>query len=272
MPGFLYFVPGALNMGEAKAALEKAGAPHAVETVGRSGPMFNQISIPAAESAGGPAGSGYIVGREGFHLYNKKTQEWHRAPVLVEGYDGPGYWVGFERDAPPGPEELARQKQLAGHWVELADGKRWLAPVARLPIGEEGVPALPRVVKLGADRAKTMTVVASHRWLWDEACAFWDEWAAVCDEAAPQREEFTWVARSTEGRIVTRIDSCFDLACRALAVNYRLGPAEVSVLGLVTSENAADVPLALVDWPSDVELAKKAEASGGESSSPGATA
>jgi len=254
----LYFVP-VPQQGAAEAELRAAGAAHAVD----GGANY-------AQETAGPAGPGYLVGRDAASLlYDPDRQTWEKAPVLVEGYAGPGYWVGFDTASPPGPADLAREKQLDGHWVELGDRHRWLVPVARM---RSGVANVPRRVRLGAGGEKTLTIVPAYEALWAEACAFWGEWIAALDPDVPAAGEFTWVGRSKAGAVATRLDRCFDLTCTALAVNYRVGPPEISLLGLVDSENAADAPLALCDWPSVEALAKKAGASGAESTSPGAGA
>lgn len=152
-----------------------------------------------------------------------------------EPYPGkPGLWIGWDPEAPPGPAELARADQHAGHPVRLADGSSWVVPVARHP---SGASPFPRAMKwseggwhVGAEPADKL-----HLRLWEAACDFWDR---LVTAAGPEEE-----AEVT-------LDEQADLAAAALSVNYRVSPFELGALGLVTTSTVADVCLALVDFPS----------------------
>jgi hypothetical protein len=170
---------------------------------------------------------------------------------------------------------------LPGHDVTLGDGNAWLVPVARLPVGEAGAPAVPKRVVLDDEGAARAEPRPEWVWLWQLACEFWDEWIAAAeavevygdcaaakeaglapDPAAPvpppPPERFRWVAWNERGRIVENTVGCFDTTARLLAVNYRVSPFEVGELGLVASECAPAAALAAVDWPSMEDLEKKA--------------
>ena len=269
MAGFLYFVPGAQTGDQALERLREAGLSHAVELIGQEGPATNQV-------APGPEGlTGYTVGRGGHYLFDKDAQEWHRIP----GSEDPGLFFGWQKDAPPGPADLARPKQIDGHRVALGDGNAWTCPVAFCPVDEHaGLPAVPRVITLAADGSKEYVVREDYRRLWDLACAFWAEVMASTDgtdEKTPPAEgdkpaSFTWIGRNELGAVVTKLGNLFDLTCELLAVNYLVGRAEVSALELLDSANAALPAMALVDSPSQEGLEKKAPPSGGASTSPGA--
>ena len=257
MPGFLYFVPHVTGPDAALDELRKAGAAHAAETVGASSPVCNQVSPGPGDL------SGYVVGREGFYLFDKDSQEWQKAPVLVEGpggkaYDGPGYWIGWRKDSPPGPDDLARQKQLDGHWVKLGDGNLWLVPVARRYVFEDGAirhrVELSTVRHLDADgRWKADTVAEQYRRLWAWLTLF-DRWLAAEEGAA---EDFDFQSET-------------EFVVEALRLNYRLGSVEASLLGLLDTTGIIGAIEAVTDRPGLEELKKKGPAPDGGSTSPGA--
>ena len=56
--------------------------------------------------------------------------EWVPSPPCGDRPKG-DYWVGINPKAKPGPGDLARNKQLQGVPVELADLREWLIPIAR---------------------------------------------------------------------------------------------------------------------------------------------
>jgi len=249
---FLYFVPAARSPAQALDGLRAAGAAHATE----AHPQCNQVTgCPPFNEPG------FVVGWGTNYVLDPDRQTWQRAPVLVPGYEGPGYWVGFETAHPPGPQDLARVKQLAGHLVEMGDGKLWLVPAARRwSPDDSGEPtwsvALPAARGLNAEgRWVSGEVVPRHRPLWDHVVRVQQMLDAMAGGA-------------------TEVD--FDLAAEcemcvvALAANYRVGAVEVGTLGLLTSEVIFPVIAALTDMPSLEALSKKAGAPGEASTSPGA--
>lgn len=122
-------------------------------------PGFDQAPAQAAALAGlsvvvGDRPNGLPIdngpdGRPGWilpHLYAKRSdsidfaparQTWVPAPnnegVLPEVWETPDYWIGFDRDAPPRPEDLLKlppYKIYGGEDVRLLDGARWHVPQA----------------------------------------------------------------------------------------------------------------------------------------------
>ncbi len=158
-------------------------------------------------------------------LVDLKAQRWKRIQ------ETPG-WVGLVGDERPGPTQLGRPRQVQGHWVRLADGNDWLVPVARRVTGDLNFPAALHRDEKGVWSAGE--VLPAYRDLWDTACRIWD----------------ALFAEITKGRDLT-IDVTVeaDAAVEALAVNYRVGPTEVELLGLLTTTDVAEVLKALIDWP-----------------------
>ena len=257
MSSFLYFVPGATSPKQAEAALKAAGAAHATE----GDAQYNQF-------AGGPplGPPGYIVGRGTNYLLKADEQEWQKAPVLVDPYDGAGYWIGWQKDAPPGPEDLARPKQLPGHFVEFGDVKKWLVPVARRyyegPAGMTWRPTLPSPKRLKADGSgwEEGAIREEYRRLWEHAeriIAIFVAAAAAEKEGKKSDVAFTYSEEA-------------DALVEALALNYCVGAVEISALGLLSSDCIIPALNAIVDVPTLTDLIKKkALASGADITSPG---
>jgi hypothetical protein len=180
--------------------------------------------------------------------------------------------VGWFKDGQPGaprPAHLLRPEPIDGHQVKLADGNPWLIPIARsivqgatlperLVLGPNG-----KVVREPLERFAELSAAAEriwHRIVYDNA------------EQAERENMEDPGALSTE--------ELFDIACQALAVNYRIGRWEISALKLLTSQTAMNVVKALVDLPTiervSKAIAKKkstpdtsSTAAGGPDSSPG---
>lgn len=162
----------------------------------------------------------------------------------MEQPGNPELWLGYEPSDPPGPTDLARREQRPGHPVTLTDGHEWIVPVARLL---DGQPALPRRLSWDGQAWTPGEVLDRYTDLFAAACRVWDA--------------------LMEAGEVTLDESC-DVAATALAVNYRIGPAEISLLGLFDTDSHAAIIRAMIDWPA-VEALKKKLDSGELSLEPG---
>jgi hypothetical protein len=177
--------------------------------------------------------------------YRENVQEWRQAP-------GGKWWVGFERECPPRPQDLARPVQLPGHPVELGDGNTWLVPVARRyqPSGKWRC-ALDRTREIDGEGAWCMgPVVAKHAALWEYA-----ERLQAFFEKQPGAE----ITGQEEANRTVDV----------LAANYRVGTCEVTVLRLLTNAAIVGVVDALLDRPGLKAIEKKLKGLGVGSTSPG---
>jgi hypothetical protein len=60
------------------------------------------------------------------------------------------------------------------------------------------------------------------------------------------------------GQTITfEFDGLRNAACECLAANYRVSPAEVSLLGLLDGGVASKILDALADWPTAIRLAEQ---------------
>ena len=241
MPSFMYFLPNrAAGLGGDE--LRATGLGYAIE----GGAHQRHLT-----GAGPSGGAGVLLAAaDRMELsrvrYVPAEQEWIELPA--PGALRPALYLGRWNNDAISPADLVRTKPLRGHLVELADGQSWLCPIARGQCEEDGricwYHALPRIMSIDAGGGWAPgPVVPRLRRLWQLAEAWWE----ARDAAIP--------AGSKGGESVAiRFDQPEQAAAEVLAANYRLGPAEISLLGLFESGTARRILDALVDWPTLVAL------------------
>jgi hypothetical protein len=134
-----------------------------------------------------------------------------------------GYWLGSETDNPPSPESLRRRHITRGLDLELGDGRVWTAPTIRAPNGRCYLPSTWGVDSEGQFRE---TILPDYESYWEMAGEVWD----LCF-----------------GKTECDYADSFGYAARALGLNYRVGPHEVSRLGLLSSANYLQVFKTVID-------------------------
>lgn len=218
MGQFLYFVAEAR---QARALLPQAFEP---------GDELTEALL----FANGPSGGrGVLICRTARGMaqpaYRRDAQVWEP----VSGADGA--WIGMDPEARPGPSDLARAPLIDGHRVRLNDGNEWLVPAARcFPQGTR----LPQALVLGAggewvaERLPEYARVSAHG---DRI------WQSVC-------VQFGLTEAPGDFKPVSVAEAA-DIAVEFLALNYRVGRSEVSMLKLLTPALAVEVLRAAVDWP-----------------------
>lgn len=240
MGQIIYYMPGIITTSKEK--VQEAGLGYAL---GREGPSYSTM-------APGPDGGRGVVFVLKGSLHVPEDTKWEKYPGRED------LWMGYDPANRPGPEDLAREKQFAGHLVELSDGKSYLVPVAR---AVDGSTPLPRKLTREGKNWIVGDVEEIYREYFAQACRVWDQVYAVADKDDKQGEE-----------TAITIEDGSDVAAMALGLNYRLGPEEMSLLGLFNTENMANVLKAVVDWPGFEEMIKKKITAGKQSSEPGSGA
>jgi len=225
--GFLYYLPEKL--------------PTDAFTERRSGVFGPSASLKRRSVDGGPdkeTGAVVTLDRPGIKAprcgYFPETQAWHKAPDAE-------WWLGVETDARPTPADLIRPEPLSSHAVLLEDAATWQIPIALYMNGEI---ALPRALGVGDDGKFSMRPLVRYSYLSEQATKFWQVWTQ------PEADQ-----------VAINFEEVWPVAAEALRCNYFLGPEEVSLLGLVTTQNIWNILRALIDWPTVLRLqAELAEA------------
>jgi hypothetical protein len=136
------------------------------------------------------------------------------------------HWLGYATDVDlPGPEAIRRRDALPGYETELGDGRVWDVPVIRRG-GKYS--ALPQSMGIDAFGEFAMSVLP-------EFDPFW--------QASETMLNFLFHAMSLPW------SEAYELAVKAISLNYRLGPYEAGVLKLITTRNYQSVYAAACDWP-----------------------
>jgi hypothetical protein len=251
MPGLLYH----LDDGVTAADLRDGGLDYLAPARGSTRVQL-ATGLVRGKTTDGPGGKpGTIVGDAvtvpGHRCrYVPDEQRWIAAEV-------PGVYVGCWHEEPISPVELARPRQLAGHYVELLDGQSWLAPIARGWTEEDGelryYVALPQRLTRHADgQWGPGAVVPPYARLWEIAELWEARWQEAVDTA-----EHAETHEPSKVRVELSLSDCADLAVTALAANYRVTVAEVDLLGLLDDTAPAAVLDALIDMPTRMAWLKK---------------
>lgn len=173
------------------------------------------------------------AGCPGFMLYQKddshvvkkysKTGHWLKQP-------GQSYYVGIEPGVACNPEQLERTEMLGGIPWNLGDGQQWIVPVVRIWLEGRSMDKFPKYMKLGEDGRWTQgEVLDKYVYLSNITRSYWEKAYEAINEAIENGKDSYDVG----------IDDPIGLAVTVLQANYRIGPAEASLLRLFTSDNNA---------------------------------
>ena len=228
MRHFLYYLPG-LQTPPTEALIKSEGLTPSVGDGCRSrgtdsGPdsTAGQVIAPAGE-----AGIGFWPDR----------QTWMKCG---------GYWIGWENGKQPGPEDLKREELVEGEMVKMGDGHEWLIPMIRSTIRGTCLPQGHVLNEDGEWSARPMKVYqelsADAERLWQ-----WFELEIVGDDSLPTDAEKDKIAPPSTQELA-------DIVCHALSVNYKVGRADVSALGLLDDLTIISACRAIVDWASLVKM------------------
>ena len=227
MAHFLYAIP---NGGMVNA--EK------LKTAGLAG-IFEGVTYSQRQTSQGPGGGDctlICIGDDAKALYFKPEQQ-----AWQQSLNGK-YQVGLYEKDKPTEEILRREKQLAGHEIEMGDGSKWLVPVARIITGGS---SLPQSLILGKNGEVLTEALPQYAQFSAKAEKLWEDFR---NEISKKKE-----------KIKMTIPERMAFAIEALAWNYHIGTEEVNLLKLITTQNLHEVLEAIIDIPTLVEVAKQME-------------
>lgn len=226
---FLYFVEGIKGLPN-DARLDEVGLADRLSVKG---------GVSRRECREGPNGkSGLVCSQE------CEGQEIGYFPAKQEWRECDGYWLGWERDGMPTPDDLMRPEAatMQGYRCMLND-QQWLVPGANPCMTSPMLPARMRPQPDGSDRVEVISKFAGFQA--EVAEAFEILVAAKADldiySAAMSRDRVWSIAR------------------QALAVMYRVTRFEIDALELLTDATAGDVVLASLDYVEIDRIVKEVE-------------
>jgi len=182
---------------------------------------FDEVPMNGSLSTRTPSGSQGMIMADRVRLgeldlaYRPDSQEWRKCPGNESIY------VGYWKKAAPTPSDLARDKQLPGEEVELADGAKWLIPRLRFWGGDSGYQvALPTRVDLDESGQWTVGGVVPQY--------------AEIDKVAARMFEGMVSAKVGSGLPLT-VAEALDIVAALLSVNYAVSKIELVMIGALST-------------------------------------
>lgn len=246
MAGYVLFIKGA-NSATAAAQLEPLG----LGDLGAGDLMATSVDSGPNQTHESGAIVGWLKG-DGSDpkLQIHPEQTW--IPLPAKGSrKKEDVWLGYEKNRPVSPSDLARRELMPGNLVRLRDLNDWLIPAAQ---------QLPRTFGLGDDGQVTREVEPRFRAYFDRAFSavqevfrpfgIWNDENGFKDDIEPNDEIKT-----------VTIQDGTKLACEALSINYRLNYEIALMLGLLDDKSLVGVIACTFDMPEifAVEQQKKKE-------------
>jgi hypothetical protein len=217
---FLYFLPGVPGCNP--AMLRDRGLLGRFRKFG--GGMLEHSISECLKGPGG--GSGCIVtAGPGGAEYLPERQRW---------LEGEKFWVGIEDASfPPRPQDLEREAGIDGYELELLDNNVWRVPLVHAWDEKRAQhrPNLPQVMAPVIESGNTRMQIRVQA-----------EFEAVHELAGRIFQAFA-------GQATVSLETLFSDAAAILGVNYRIGPEEIGLLGLLNESLAARVLALSIDLP-----------------------
>lgn len=219
------------------------------EKVKELGLGYADVKIGGRGVSNGPGGKHGVMTTNdpsGSCGYYPDSQVWGAAPQ--GDAESPPYWVGYDKDAIPGPDDLKRKEQVEGDVIKFRNGTKWMVPKLHswhLSGSEDRVmeyrvelPCLISLDKYG--HVIQGSVVKEYADLFDLGMR-------VQAKLANGKEDLT-------------NQQMWDFAIKLLSINYKVSMLEMCelVTGHMAIEDATQVIHAGIDWDRYVELVGKA--------------
>lgn len=236
MAGFLYFIPDVQKVD--KQVRKETGLDIILDNTEHS---------PRHTAPGpGGAGNGFIIVPKCAHPdgatprtgYYPDTQEWIESITKK-------YWIGWQKDKFPKPEDLMRKECVAGHIVTLGDGNKWEIPVAR---DFANGCSLPETLVLGPTGELVREALPKYAVFSRKAERLWDTWNYFCREKAGLIQD-----GDEEPEFLTDAE-LYDFMCEAISMNYMVDKWIIAFLKIVTTTNIQLIQDAIIDVPTLIQM------------------
>lgn len=238
MSGIFYYLPGRQTFSIEKA--KEFGLGYAIGDGG-----LERVGM----TPGPDGGSGVLFKFSDHNGTYPRSVEIKAGSFVWDKHPESDLWIGFDSEALPTPESLARLPMASGIPISMGDKRLWLIPAIRGVDGDTMLPCAQRWK--GGDEWVTGEPKAEYRDIYEHAGRLWDVIFTGLLTADPENEDITFDVA----------DEC-GIVCRALTVNYRIGRAEASMMGLIDGGSQLGALLAIIDFPGAVEVKKKMDSLG----------
>lgn len=211
MSHYLIFIPG-----------DDRADPSKLDAVGLSHLKANAFFHPIQQGPSGLRGVNVAWNSLDQKHFDADKQTWIEAVPNGDLKAG-RYWVGFWKDDPPTPTDLAWQgTRFEGSMITLGDGNQWLIPAAGL---------LPSTWKLNRDGEPELQVKELFTKFFERS-----------------KQWFVQFIEHDASDVSIRLNAdVWEYLYEALSFNYRMTPEVVSELGLWNTSNIVEGLLKTVD-------------------------
>lgn len=230
---FMYYIEGLKNARDAKD-----------NVIAAVGPSIDGAILPMRNCAGGPGKSGPGILCAAIPKYAApetaevdKRLEYNADPAKQTWIQANGFWIGFHNDLKPSSIDLQRENMVNGYVHNCPISGDWVVPLARKT---DGSTLFDQRIAYQPDGTIVKKPVARY----EDLCAF----------AAEHWEMLTGLEPNELGLEFEADQRYCDVACRALGVNYYVGPYELTALETLTIASAAYICGYLCDFPGLVAI------------------
>lgn len=237
MGAIIYYIPGASAV--SRAGIEKAGLGYTLPK-DTGTPEYTTTQ----KGPDGAFGALFLFqGKDKVDLVQLAQEtKWEQIPHTK-------CWFGYDKNNPPKPQDLKRVSVRESYAVMLSDGNKWDVPIIR---HVDNTTELPKQLKHDGEKWLAVSLRPEHLDLFERAGQVWDEYITPLMETDDSADD--------DEAIEISLTNGWDFAVDALALNYRISIAEVSLLGLFDSTTASQAALAAIDWFTWCDYDKKKSA------------
>jgi hypothetical protein len=153
------------------------------------------------------------------------------------------FWLGIVNGKPLRPKDCERKVMHLGYGVTLRDDQVWTIPAAV---------NLPHYHGLNGDGEYTRQIADEHRDFWHQSEKYAVEFFKAVDQLEQLRMHRPDIDQSQT--VTFTLADAWEFCCRALALNYKLTPELIDLLGLIDDQGMRNIIKSAIDLPVILEV------------------